>query len=168
MKLFEHIEPYKPVPRNAEDVEDSGSEAQRILKSLEQIMDFKIEKGIKIHPHEWLELEKAKRNVVLENLAEAETSYKQQQACKPEDFQLMTFMLREGYLKEDGETAGQIFIDIDAKRALGMQLLDSLKQSDAWIGESEAKMGMSPEDCATHAEVRRRHWEAVAAPWGMN
>lgn len=166
MKLFEQMTP----PPSSFEMEDgpTASDAVRALDVLKDLMRHRNESGIEVPLHEKLAFVKAMRDVCLEDLAKLEQVYAQKKATRPEDFQLLKFQLANGFLQGQGERDVRIFIDMDAERNAAKEILETLKMDDELIGAYEEEMGMSPEDLANHAEVRRRHREVIMGMWEMN
>ncbi|MFA5130029.1 MAG: hypothetical protein WC477_03880 [Patescibacteria group bacterium] len=169
MRLFEHIpelfsDPQTPLQERVDDPDISKAEIA--FFALQKSLDQRRKDGYEIHPHEVLAEKLAMRNVLLERLSTLEALKEQRKKVSKDSFDTLRFMLSQGYLKGEGGADAESFLETNEMREQALEFLEMLKQTDDEIGIfEEAEGGMTPEELATHAEVRRRHWEVAASAW---
>ena len=120
-------------------------------------------------PEQRLESLHAQRNYLHEMLVDLEQMRKRREAVAPEQFETLSFMMREGYLhgrgKEDALSVLEAEDSMRDEALTGIALLETVHES---IAEAESHAGFTEDELEQRAAVRAKHLNMLRAEWGIN
>jgi uncharacterized protein YnzC (UPF0291/DUF896 family) len=110
----------------------------------------------------------AVRDTLMEELLVLEQIRKRGKDIRPEDFETLDFILREGYLTGRGkEDALAVMNTANDLRDAALSEIALLEEVNAGIAAAEAGAGFSDLETRQRATVRKQYLDAIKADWGV-